>query len=72
MTVSLRLNDEDTSMVKAYAAMHGISVSELFRRSVFEHIEDELDLQAYSKAKARYDNNPVSQSLDDVAKELGL
>lgn len=72
MTVSLRLNDEDTNIVKAYAAMHGVSVSELFRRSVFEHIEDELDLKAYNKAMERYKKNPKTYTLDEVEKELGL
>nr|WP_316612383.1 DUF6290 family protein [uncultured Ruminococcus sp.] len=46
MTISLRLNTADSELVKAYAEMYGISVSELLRRSVMERIEDieELDL----------------------------
>ena len=72
MTISIRLNDEDTMLFKKYAEMNGLSVSELVRQSVIEHIEDEYDLKAYEKAIEEYKNNPVTYSLDEVKKELGL
>ncbi|MGN0583619.1 MAG: type II toxin-antitoxin system RelB family antitoxin [Oscillospiraceae bacterium] len=72
MTVSLRLNDSDSQLIKAYAEMNGISVSELLRRSVLERIEDEFDLKAYEKAMEEYRANPVTYSLEDVMKELEL
>lgn len=72
MTISLRLNNEDAMLFKKYAEMNGISVSELVRRSVLECIEDEYDLSAYEKAMKEYENNPVTYSLDEVKKELGL
>ena len=72
MTISIRLNDEDTMLFKKYAAMNGLSVSELVRQSGIEHIEDEYDLKAYEKAIEEYKNNPVTYSLDEVKKELGL
>lgn len=72
MTISLRLNDEDTMLFKKYAEMNGISVSELVRQSVLERIEDEYDLSAYEKAMKEYEDNPVTYSLDEVKKELGL
>ena len=70
MTVSLRLNDSDSQLIKAYAEMNGISVSELLRKSVLERIEDEFDLKAYEKAMEEYRANPVTYSLEDVMKEL--
>ncbi|MCI6582345.1 MAG: DUF6290 family protein [Oscillospiraceae bacterium] len=72
MTVSLRLNDSDSQLIKAYAEMNGISVSELLRKSVLERIEDEFDLKAYEKAMEEYRANPVTYSLEDVMKELEL
>lgn len=72
MTVSLRLNDSDSQLIKAYAEMNGISVSELLRKSVLERIEDEFDLKAYEKAMEEYRVNPVTYSLEDVMKELEL
>ena len=72
MTISLRLNESDTMLFKKYAKLNGITVSELVRRSVIEHIEDEYDLKAYEEAMAEFKKNPVTYSLDEVEKELGL
>lgn len=72
MTISLRLNDTDSKLIKAYADMNGLTVSELVRKSVLERIEDEFDLKAYEEAMAEYRANPVTYSLEDVAKELDL
>ena len=72
MTISLRLNEADSMLFKKYAEMNGISVSELLRRSVLEHIEEEYDLQAYKEAIVEYRENPITYTLDEVEKELGL
>ena len=72
MTISLRLNDEDTMLIKKYAEINNISISDLFRQAVLERIEDEYDLQAYNKAMEEYKANPVTYSHDEVGKMLGL
>ena len=72
MTMSVRLSNEDSELFKRYAAMHGISVSELVRQSVMERIEDEYDLKVYEKALAEYEKNPVTYTMDEVGRELGL
>lgn len=72
MTISLRLNNEDTELVKSYANMHGLTVSEFVRKSIMERIEDELDLKAYNEAMEKYKENPVSYSLKEIEKELDL
>lgn len=72
MTVSLRLSDEDTMLIKKYAEMNNISVSDLFRQSVLERIEDEYDLKAYNKAVEEYKADSVTYSHDEVGKMLGL
>ena len=72
MTISLRLNEADSMLFKKYAEMNGISVSELLRRSVLEHIEEEYDLQAYQEAIEEYRENPITYTLDEIEKELGL
>ena len=41
MTISVRLNEEDTKLIKAYAEMHNISLSDLIRTALLEKIEDE-------------------------------
>ncbi len=72
MTISLRLNEADTTLFKDYAKMHGITMSELVRSSVIERIENEYDLKAYEKAMEEFKANPVTYTLDEVEKELGL
>ncbi len=72
MTISIRLSEEDTLMIKKYAEIHNMSVSELMRQSVIERIEDEYDLNAYKKAMEEYRKDDTTFSLDEVEKELGL
>jgi len=72
MTISVRLNEEDTNIIKAYAAMNNISLSDLIRNAIMEKIEDEYDLKCYEKAIKKYKTNPKTYSMDEVKKELGL
>ena len=72
MTLSLRLSDEDATLIRRYADMNGMTVSELVRRSVIERIEDEFDLKLYEKAMADFNADPVTYTLDEVESELGL
>lgn len=72
MTISLRLSDSDTMLIKKYAGIKNMSVSDLIRQTVLERIENEFDLELYEKAMAEYEASPVTYSLGDVEKELGL
>ena len=72
MILSLRLSDEDATLIRRYADMNGMTVSELVRRSVIERIEDEFDLKLYEKAMADFKADPVTYTLDEVESELGL
>ena len=72
MTVSVRLNEEDEELIKAYAEMNNMSLSELIRKAIMEKIEDEYDLKSYEKAIKEYKRNPKTYTLDEAKKELGL
>lgn len=72
MTISLRLSEEDSLLIKKYAELNKLSVSELIRQTLMERIETEYDLESFEKAMAEYKSNPVTYSLDDVERELGL
>lgn len=72
MTISLRLSDRDGDLFKRYAAMNGLSVSELVRETVLERIEDEFDLALYDQAMQAFKADPTRYSLEEVEKELGL
>ena len=72
MTISVRLSDKDTELIKAYAEMNNISLSDLIRNAVLEKIEDEYDLECYKKAMKDYKKNPKTYTMEEVKKELEL
>lgn len=72
MSISIRLNEQENELIKNIAKINNLSVSEFIRKAVMERIEDEIDLQDYKKAMDNFKKNPVTYSMDDVAKELGL
>lgn len=72
MTISLRLNEEDAMLIKKYAEIHHLSVSDLIRQAVLEKIEDEYDRKSFDKAMVEYNEHPITYSLDEVEKELHL
>ncbi len=57
-------------LFKSYAEIHGLSLSELFRQSVLERIEDEFDLKAYEAALEEYKKNPVSYTHAEICQML--
>lgn len=72
MTISVRLNEKDTKLIKAYAKMNNISLSDLVRNAILEKIEDEYDLDCYNKAIEEYNKNPKTYTIEEVKEELGL
>lgn len=72
MTISVRLSDKDTELIKTYAEMNNISLSDLVRNAIIEKIEDEYDLECYEKAIKEFNKNPKTYTMEEVKKELGL
>ena len=72
MAVSVRLNKEDEALIRNYAQMKNLSVSEAIRQAAMEKIEDEFDLKVYYEAMAEYQVNPVTYTHEEVGKMLGL
>ncbi len=68
-TISLRIEDKEALLIKKYAQLKKISVSELLRNSTIEKIEDEFDLDLFDKAFAEM---TTTYSLSEVKKELGF
>lgn len=72
MTISLRLSKEEAELIKEYAKVKNMSVSELVRTAVIEKIEDEIDLAAYKNAILSFEKNPKTYTLEEIEKELEL
>ena len=66
MTISVRLNDRDTDVIKAYARLNNISISDLVRNAILEKIEDEYDLKSYYESMKEYKKNPKTYSTEEV------
>ena len=72
MTISVRLSEKDTELIKSYAKINNMSLSDLVRVAVLEKIEDEYDLESYEKAIKEYNKNPKTYTMDEIKKELGI
>lgn len=72
-TVSVRLNEEETRIFEAYADLMGIPLSTLFKLTMEEKLQDELDIkiiQEYEKRKL--EGKLETLSLEEVIEELDL
>lgn len=72
MAISLRLSEREADLFRRYAAVKGLSISEMVRQAVMTQIEDEIDLRDYDRAYAEYQANPVTFTHDEVRKILEL
>ena len=70
MTISIKLSDKDTDLIKAYAESNNVSLSDLIRNIILEKIEDEYDLESYKKAMKEYKKSPKTYTMQEVKEEL--
>ncbi len=70
--VSVRTNEEETKLFKSYAALHGISVSEAYKRALLEKIEDEFDAAEMIEEAEKFSKNPKTHSLEELRKAYDL
>lgn len=68
-TISLRVDDRDSKLIRDYAKMKKTSVSDLMRNATIEKTEDEIDVENFDRVLAGMEK---THSLDDVKKELDL
>ena len=72
MTISVRLNDKDTDLIKAYAKLNNISISDLVRNAILEKIEDEYDLKSYYEAMEEFRKNSKTYTTEEVKEMMKL
>ncbi len=71
-TYSFELDETDKKFLEAYAEETGESVGEMAKRLALDAVEDVMDLRAAKIAKAEYEADPVTYSIDEVEKMLDL
>lgn len=71
MSITMRVSEKEQALIKEFAGLYGLNVSEYIRKVVMEHIEDEFDLKAYEQAEAEFLQNPKTFTLDEVINSYG-
>ncbi len=73
MSFSIRLTDEERMLAESYARLHSFSLSEAFKRALFERIEDEYDLTVGQEAYDEYiADQKKSRPIGELWKECGI
>ena len=71
MAFSIRLTEEERNLAESYARLHSFSLSEAFKRALFEKIEDEFDIAVAESAYKEYiDSGRKSTPIQDFWREL--
>ncbi len=71
MAFSIRLTDEERQLAESYAKLHSFSLSEAFKRALFEKIEDEYDVALANEAYQEYlDSGCKSRPIQELWREL--
>ncbi|MBZ4683881.1 MAG: hypothetical protein PWP46_1914 [Fusobacteriaceae bacterium] len=69
LMISLRLNENDEKLIRDYAKLNNLKLSQLLRDAVIEKIENEIDLKLFEKS---LNSMKKTYSFEEVEKELGL
>lgn len=71
MSITMRVNEKEQELIKQFAGLYGLNVSEYIRKVVMERIEDEFDLNAFQEAESEFLANPKTYSLREVIDSYG-
>lgn len=72
MVISIRMTEEEKALADAYAQLQGVTLSEAIKKAYFEKIEEEYDVSIADQAMTEYEKDPISLSLEEMKKALGL
>ena len=73
MAFSIRLTDEERRLAESYAKLHSFSLSEAFKKALFEKIEDEYDTTVGQEAYDEYvADGRKSRPIEELWKECDL
>ena len=69
---TIRVTDEEKTVMENYAKSVNKSVSEILRESFFNRFEDEYDVRLADESYSIYLTDLRKKHIDDVMKEYGL
>lgn len=72
-TITIRLNDEEQKAFNEYAKLYDIPLSTLFKKTLEEKIEDEIDMKSIQEYEEKVKNGSVKvYGHDEVKRMLSL
>lgn len=73
MSFSIRLSEDERRLADDYAKMHAMTLSEAFKKALFEKIEDEYDVTVADEAYDEYmKDGKKSRPIEELWKDCGL
>lgn len=73
MAFSIRLTPEERNLAESYAKLHSVTLSEAFKKALFEKIEDEYDVAIANEAYEDYlKDNKKSKPIEKLWEELNI
>ena len=73
MSFSIRMSEEEKALAESYAKLHSMTLSEAFKKALFERIEEEFDLTVANEAYSEYEKSGgKSRPISQLWKELDL
>ena len=73
MSFSIRLTEDERLLAESYARLHSFSLSEAFKRALFEKIEDEYDIIIGQEAYDEYiADQKKSRPISELWKECDI
>lgn len=71
-TITVRLNAEETQAYQEFAKLNGMPLSTLFKKTLEEKMETELDLQVIREYENDKEESLETYTHEDLKKILGL
>ncbi len=73
MAFSIRLTEEERALAESYARLHSYTLSEAFKKALFDKIEEEFDLTVGQEAYNEYiKEGRKSRPINELWKECDL
>ncbi|MBR5384027.1 MAG: antitoxin [Clostridia bacterium] len=73
MAFSIRLTEDERRLAESYAKLHSFSLSEAFKKALFEKIEDEYDIMVGQEAYDEYiADQRKSRPVNELWKECDI
>lgn len=72
-TISLRVPESELKILKSYAKLNNLSLSEVIRKTMLEHIENEYDIYVFNEYETEKKNGKLkTRPINKLWEELEL